>query len=419
MNKIKNEINYNELVNPTFITGQATLEMLAAAGNPDAVTYKEMLSLNGATKKVSAASGDANQIFSPEEGRALMMGVTLGIEARYAAVSRLLKESGCKSMLDIASGYTPRALMCQKEGIDYVGLDLPAVVDKMAPLAEKLFAAGNHPAYIAGDATNAASIKAAADMLKGELFVTCEGLLTYLNKSELEQTIKGIREVLLEHGGAWYSSDMGVMYDHFSAVAINKPDVLERWAKIMSSIKKETDVYFFPATFNTVEEKIAFFEDRGLHVELIPFYTDDTRLNILYGFDAEGQERMKHLMKNFHIWKMTVAEEKNETARQVANGLDIIYRYNKETLSVSLKGRLDTLSAPELMKLMDELVEKEPFGELIFDLENLEYLSSTGLRVFLMMAKRFGSDHLFVDNANALIREIFETTGFDEVVVIR
>jgi anti-anti-sigma factor len=419
MNKIKNEINYNELVNPTFTTGQATLEMLAAAGNPDAVTYKEMLSLNGATKKVSAGSNSANQIFSPEEGRALMMGVTLGIEARYAAVSRLLKESGFKSMLDIASGYTPRALMCQKEGIDYVGLDLPAVVDKMAPLAEKLFAAGNHPAYIAGDATNAASIKAAADMLKGELFVTCEGLLTYLNKSELEQTIKGIREVLLEHGGAWYSSDMGVMYDHFSAVAINKPDVLERWAKIMSSIKKETDVYFFPVTFNTVEEKIAFFEDRGLHVELIPFYTDDTRLNILYGFDAEGQERMKHLMKNFHIWKMTVAEEKNETARQVANGLDIIYRYNKETLSVSLKGRLDTLSAPELMELMDELVEKEPFVELIFDLENLEYLSSTGLRVFLMMAKRFGSDHLFVDNANALIREIFETTGFDEVVVIR
>jgi anti-sigma B factor antagonist len=84
-----------------------------------------------------------------------------------------------------------------------------------------------------------------------------------------------------------------------------------------------------------------------------------------------------------------------------------------------LKGRLDTLSAPELMKLMDELVEKEPFGELVFDLENLEYLSSTGLRVFLMMAKRFGSEHLFVDNANALIREIFETTGFDEVVVIR
>jgi anti-anti-sigma factor len=419
MNNIKNEVNYNEVVNPTFTTGQATLEMLAAAGNPDAVTYKEMLALNGATQKVSANSNGAAQIFSPEEGRALMMGVTLGIEARYAAVSRLLKESGYKSMLDIASGYTPRALMCKKEGIDYVGLDLPAVIEKMAPLAEKMDISEKHPTYVAGDATNADSIKAAADMLEGELFITCEGLLTYLNKSELEQTIQGIREILLEHGGAWYSSDMGVMYDHFSAVAINKPDVLERWAKIMSSIKKETDVYFFPVNFKTVEEKVAFFEDRGLHVEFVPFYTEDTRLNILYGFDAEGQERMKHLMKSFNIWKMTAAEEKTATTRQTANGLNIQYSYTKETLYVSLNGRLDTLSAPELMELMDELYEKEPFSELVLDLENLEYLSSTGLRVFLMMAKRLGSEHLFVDNSNALVREIFETTGFTEVVCVR
>jgi hypothetical protein len=89
----KVEINYNELVNPTFTTGQATLEMLAASGNPDAITYKKLLSLDGATQKVSGNSEGANQIFTPEEGRALMIGVTLGIKARYAAVSRLLKES--------------------------------------------------------------------------------------------------------------------------------------------------------------------------------------------------------------------------------------------------------------------------------------------------------------------------------------
>ena len=419
MTNTQQEMNYNELVNPTYTTGQATLEMLAASGNPDAIAYKELLSVAGATEKVGRTSGGASQIFTPEEGRALMMGVTLGVEARYAAVTRLLKESGCKSMLDIASGYTPRALMCQKEGIDYVGLDIPAVVDKMAPLAEKLFAAGNHPVYIAGDATNAMSLKNASDMLDGELFITCEGLLTYLNKSELEQTIQGIRQILLEHGGAWYSSDMGVMYDHFSAVAINKPDVLERWAKIMSSIKKETDVYFYPATFATVEEKVAFFEERGLRVEMIPFYTEETRLNILYGFDAEGQERMKNLMKRFCIWKMTATEEKTNVSHQTANNLNTQYQYAGDVLQVALEGRLDTLSAPALMELLDKLSKEQPFQQLVFDLEKLEYLSSTGLRVFLMMAKRVGSDHLFVDNANALVREIFDTTGFTSVVIVR
>ena len=74
------------------------------------------------TEKVGGDANSQNQFFTPEEGRALMMGITLSVEARYAAVTRLLKESGYKSMLDIASGYTPRVLMCQKEGVDYVGI---------------------------------------------------------------------------------------------------------------------------------------------------------------------------------------------------------------------------------------------------------------------------------------------------------
>ena len=419
MTNIQKETNYNELVNPTFTTGQATLEMLAATGNPDAIIYKEMLGVGGATDKVGGNANEGNKFFSPEEGKALMMGITLSVEARYAAVSRLLKASGCKSMLDIASGYTPRALMCQKEGIDYVGMDLPAVVDKMLPLSQKVLTAGSHPTYVTGDVTNASSLKQAADLLQGELFISCEGLLTYLNTSELEQAIHGIRQVLMEHGGAWYTSDMDVQYDHFSAVAINNPDALQRFAAIMRSVKKESDVYFFPATFKTLEEKIAFFEERGLHVELCPFYTDDTQLNILYGFDAEGQARMKGLMKSFHVWKMTVAEEKKEISLQTANGMDIRYQRSGDTMHVVLKGRLDTLSAPELMEIMDRLSQEESFHQLVFDLENLEYLSSTGLRVFLMMAKRLGSDHLFVDNANELVREIFDTTGFSSVVTVR
>lgn len=419
MTNMEKEINYNEQVNPTFTTGQATLEMLAAAGNPDAIAYKKMLAVDNATERFNSSSNDQNQIFTPEEGRALMMGVTLGIEARYAAVTRLLKESGCRNMLDIASGYTPRALMCSREGIDYVGLDLPAVVDKMAPLAAKLLADQKHPVYIAGDATNAASIKEAADLLEGELFITSEGLLTYLNKSEMEQMIRGVRQILLERGGAWYSSDMGVHYDHFSAVAINKPDVLARWAKIMRSIKKESDVYFYPASFESTEESIAFFEERGLHVELVPFYTEDTQLNILHGFDQEGQARMKGLMHTFHIWKMTAIEDTEETCLQMAKDLGIRYRLKGNTLHVALKGRLDTLSAPELMKLMDELSQKETFTDLVFDLKELEYLSSTGLRVMLMMAKRLGNDHLFADNANELVQEIFETTGFISVITLR
>jgi anti-anti-sigma factor len=202
-------------------------------------------------------------------------------------------------------------------------------------------------------------------------------------------------------------------------VAINKPDVLDRWNKVVNAMKEESTVNFFAESFQTLEEKIAFFEERGLRVERVPFYTENTHLNILYGFDADGQARMKQLMHSFYIWKMTAVAETVEIKAQTANGLDIQYQQKGDVLQVSLTGRLDTLSAPELMKLLDERSEKDAYCDLVFNFEHLEYLSSTGLRILLMMAKRLGNGHLFVDNANAVVREIFETTGYMDVVTVR
>jgi anti-sigma B factor antagonist len=128
---------------------------------------------------------------------------------------------------------------------------------------------------------------------------------------------------------------------------------------------------------------------------------------------------MKQLMQSFYIWKMTATNEAVEETMQAANGLEMQCQQTGDTLQVALVGRLDTLSAPELLKMLDERSETDGFRELVFDLAQLEYLSSTGLRIFLMMAKRIGGDHLFVDNANEFVREILETTGFTDVVTVR
>ena len=85
-----------------------------------------------------------------------------------------------------------------------------------------------------------------------------------------------------------------------------------------------------------MEEKIAFFEERGLRVERVPFYTENTHLNILYGFDADGQARMKQLMHSFYIWKMTAIAETVEIKAQTANVLDIQYQQKGDVLQVSL-----------------------------------------------------------------------------------
>ena len=87
------------------------------------------------------------------------------------------------------------------------------------------------------------------------------------------------------------------------------------------------------------------------------------------------------------------------------------------TLTIQLIGRLDTTSAPELE---NAVIEKTPgVTELIFDLENLEYSSSAGLRVFLKaqkMMNRQGTMKMI--HVSEPIMEIFEVTGFTDILTI-
>ena len=86
-------------------------------------------------------------------------------------------------------------------------------------------------------------------------------------------------------------------------------------------------------------------------------------------------------------------------------------------LTVALSGRLDTNTAPELEAALKTALEG--VEELTFDFERLDYISSAGLRVLLATQKtmnRQGS--MKVKNANEIIMEIFEVTGFADILTI-
>lgn len=86
-------------------------------------------------------------------------------------------------------------------------------------------------------------------------------------------------------------------------------------------------------------------------------------------------------------------------------------------LTIELSGRLDTTTAPKLETELKQNISG--VEELVLDLAALEYLSSAGLRVLLSAQKvmnRQGS--MVVRNANEIIMEIFEVTGFVDVLTI-
>lgn len=97
--------------------------------------------------------------------------------------------------------------------------------------------------------------------------------------------------------------------------------------------------------------------------------------------------------------------------------LNISKESNATSLVVTLEGRLDTTTAPELEKeLKDSL---DDVTELIMDFEKLEYISSAGLRVLLSAQKimsRQGEMKLI--HVSDTIMEIFEVTGFADILTI-
>ena len=84
---------------------------------------------------------------------------------------------------------------------------------------------------------------------------------------------------------------------------------------------------------------------------------------------------------------------------------------------LALEGRLDTVTAPELTRRVDELPEETE--ALILDFSDLEYISSAGLRVLLSAQKRMAKKGgMRVSHVCPAILEIFEVTGFSDILTI-
>ena len=97
--------------------------------------------------------------------------------------------------------------------------------------------------------------------------------------------------------------------------------------------------------------------------------------------------------------------------------MTISKKQNESALELALAGRLDTVTAPELEKELKASLDG--VKELTLDFAGLDYISSAGLRVLLSAQKtmnRQGAMKLV--HVNETIMEIFEVTGFSDILTI-
>ena len=97
--------------------------------------------------------------------------------------------------------------------------------------------------------------------------------------------------------------------------------------------------------------------------------------------------------------------------------LNINKKTEDKTMTIALEGRLDTTTAPQLeAELKSDLPN---VTSLVMDFEKLEYISSAGLRVLLSAQKIMNKQGMMkLIHVNDVINEIFEVTGFSDILNI-
>ncbi|MBQ3756290.1 MAG: STAS domain-containing protein [Oscillospiraceae bacterium] len=97
--------------------------------------------------------------------------------------------------------------------------------------------------------------------------------------------------------------------------------------------------------------------------------------------------------------------------------LNINKTKENQSAIVSLEGRLDTVTAPELEKELHAL--RPGLTELKLDFAKLDYISSAGLRVLLSAQKVMNKQgEMTLTNVSETVMEIFEVTGFSDILTI-
>ncbi len=93
--------------------------------------------------------------------------------------------------------------------------------------------------------------------------------------------------------------------------------------------------------------------------------------------------------------------------------MDITFSEEKGILIVSISGRIDAVTSPELEKAIISRIDGGAI-KMLFDLHDLEYISSAGLRVFLFVAKRINSlkGKVVFCSLQKLIDDVFRVSGF-------
>ena len=402
-----------ERTNPIFNTAKMTLFQLAATGHEDA---------EAVAKKLNLTQKDTQDSKTVKADEADLFINSIIMEVRYFTNGKLAKESGFTEV-DLPCGFTPRAIEFTKSGKKYVGMDLPATINEVEPAIMSLLDEEQKKLVnVEGvDATNYQSLKSAFDKIDGKVCITTEGLLMYLTDSEMDAMCDNIKKILAEHGGYWITLDpeISLLY-----VLIVKAFYGERTREIMYQskyrIEDKSDVETIQNTITisvrsdvqeNMKNAINYITSKGFKLERLPYANHVPEFKSLENADPKIVAQIKEGFKRVCIWKITVDESDNvDISDGKTESFNADASIDGDRLNLNLTGNLDSLSAPKLLASYEKIKKDNTLNSVFIDCSKLDYVSSAGLRVILIMQNDC-EDGVTMKSCNETVIEALSNTN--------
>ncbi len=101
----------------------------------------------------------------------------------------------------------------------------------------------------------------------------------------------------------------------------------------------------------------------------------------------------------------------------------LTFQYNNEQKEIRLKfsGRMDTLAVTKITEMIDAepmLNIRNPGDRIVFDLEEVDYMASSFIRICVNQAKLAGAGHFSIANCQPFVKKTFKISGLDELLNI-
>jgi len=416
-----------ERANPVSKTAVTTLAQRAAAGYEKAAEILKRLDADMEYYKNSAVTDE----------RVRNIGILIH-ELRHVAMNRTIEETGIDNIFDLPCGYSQRVFEMLALGKTYVGGDLPAVINSFLPVVNEMLTDEEKKkvAFKVTDATSYESMEKAVAHIDGPICISMEGLTPYLNREEKARLFTNIRRLLAKKGGCWLSADVETMAYYRAGIgtfAESKEDAQQMINAFLTAFSTQSDSDIMGNNLIERKDKNAsglsggydfdemekVYNSFGLKVERIPYYRDDLELKMFSKLTPEQTAKLKALIKQVHIWKLTsdpdVPIDDSKQNAYEEGEFSSTFRNLSGRLQIRLCGRVDSITAPAFLKAWEEESRADKVDSVAIDCGDLKYISSAGLRVLLIIKKSLPGKELILLNVNEPVKEILDTTGFTEL----